>query len=105
MFNGLLQPTHLIIILVIVLIIFGPRRLPEIGGAVGKSIREFRKSTKDMTNEFQQTVDDIKQPAEDVRNAISLSPAAATSGKVCPKCSAGNVSASKFCASCGSGLT
>lgn len=104
MFNGLLQPTHLIIILVIVLIIFGPRRLPEIGGAVGKSIREFRKSTKEMTQEFNQTIDDVKQPAEDVRNAMSMSPVSASSGKVCPKCSAGNVSASKFCASCGSAL-
>lgn len=35
-------PTELIIILVIVLIIFGVGRLPEIGGAIGKSIREFR---------------------------------------------------------------
>ena len=42
MFN--LGPTELIIILVIVLIIFGVGRLPEIGGALGKSIREFRQS-------------------------------------------------------------
>ncbi|MCX7671410.1 MAG: twin-arginine translocase TatA/TatE family subunit, partial [Anaerolineae bacterium] len=34
-------PTELIIILVIVLIIFGVGRLPEIGGAIGRSIREF----------------------------------------------------------------
>ncbi len=40
MFN--LGPTELIIILVIVLIVFGVGRLPEIGGALGKSIREFR---------------------------------------------------------------
>jgi sec-independent protein translocase protein TatA len=42
-----LGPTELIIILVIVLIIFGVGRLPEIGGAIGKSIREFRTSAKD----------------------------------------------------------
>jgi len=35
-------PTELIIVLVIVLIIFGVGRLPEIGGAMGKAIREFR---------------------------------------------------------------
>lgn len=39
-------PTELIIVLVIVLIIFGVGRLPEIGGAIGKSIREFRQSSK-----------------------------------------------------------
>jgi sec-independent protein translocase protein TatA len=38
---------ELVIILVIVLVIFGVGRLPEIGGAIGKSIREFRQSSKD----------------------------------------------------------
>ena len=37
-------PTELIIVLVIVLIIFGVGKLPEIGGAMGKAIREFRSS-------------------------------------------------------------
>ncbi len=40
-------PTELIILLVIVLIIFGVGRLPEIGGALGRGIREFRKGTSD----------------------------------------------------------
>ena len=42
-----LGPTELIIILVIVLIIFGAGRLAGIGGALGKSVREFRDATKD----------------------------------------------------------
>ncbi len=37
-------PFELIIILVVVMIIFGVGRLPEVGGAMGKAIREFRKS-------------------------------------------------------------
>lgn len=44
MFEGLFQPMHLIIILVIVLIIFGPGKLPEIGKGLGKSIRDFKKA-------------------------------------------------------------
>jgi sec-independent protein translocase protein TatA len=40
-----------IIILVIVIIIFGVGKLPEIGGALGKSIREFRESSKNETEE------------------------------------------------------
>ena len=40
-------PTELIIVLVIVMIIFGVGRLPEVGGSLGKAIREFRKSQKD----------------------------------------------------------
>jgi len=44
MFRGLFQPMHLLIILVIVLIIVGPTKLPEIGRALGKSIQGFRKA-------------------------------------------------------------
>lgn len=41
----------LIIILVIVLILFGPKKLPEIGAAVGQTLSEFKKSTKDVMND------------------------------------------------------
>ncbi len=41
-------PTELIIILVIVMIIFGVGRLPQVGGALGKAIRDFRKSQEDV---------------------------------------------------------
>ena len=42
MFSGLLQPMHLIVILVIVLIIFGPKKIPEMGSSLGKAIRNFK---------------------------------------------------------------
>lgn len=41
-------PMELILLLVIVLIIFGPGKLPDIGSAVGKGIREFRKASTDL---------------------------------------------------------
>jgi len=44
MLQGLFQPTHLIIILVIVMIIFGPGKLPELGGSIGKTIGGFKKA-------------------------------------------------------------
>ncbi len=47
MFEGLFQPTHLIIILVIALIVFGPGKLPELGGALGKAIRDFKKAMQE----------------------------------------------------------
>jgi len=43
---GILQPGHLILILVIALIIVGPGKLANLGGALGKSVREFRQSLK-----------------------------------------------------------
>jgi sec-independent protein translocase protein TatA len=48
MIEGLLQPTHLIIILVIVLIVFGAGKLSDVGGALGKSVKEFKESTQDL---------------------------------------------------------
>ena len=42
---------YVVILLIVVLIIFGPGRLPELGGAVGKAMREFRKATTELTNE------------------------------------------------------
>jgi len=43
MFTGLVQPMHLLIILAIVMIIFGPGKLPELGNSLGKAIRDFKK--------------------------------------------------------------
>jgi sec-independent protein translocase protein TatA len=43
-FEGLFQPTHLLLIAFIALIIFGPRRLPELGRSLGTAIRDFRQS-------------------------------------------------------------
>lgn len=53
MFEGIFQPTHLLLILVIVLIIFGPGKLPELGKALGQGIREFRDSTAGQANNTQ----------------------------------------------------
>lgn len=46
-----IHPVWLILILVAVLLIFGPSRLPELGSAIGKAMREFRKATTDLTSE------------------------------------------------------
>lgn len=51
----------LIIILVIVLIVFGPKKLPEIGGAVGKTLNEFKKSTKEMMEDDEPVVEKDKK--------------------------------------------
>ncbi|MFS0778033.1 twin-arginine translocase TatA/TatE family subunit [Neobacillus sp. 3P2-tot-E-2] len=52
----------LILILVIALIVFGPNKLPEIGRAVGKSIREFKRATEGITNDIKEEFqDDLKE--------------------------------------------
>jgi sec-independent protein translocase protein TatA len=44
LFTGLLQPTHLILILVIALVFLGPKRIPEAGRALGQGLKEFKHS-------------------------------------------------------------
>jgi sec-independent protein translocase protein TatA len=60
MFEGLLQPMHLIIILVIVLIIFGPGKLPELGNSIGKAIRGFKKAMEEPEHKPKDTTDTKK---------------------------------------------
>ncbi len=43
----LLSPVHLAIILIVALLIFGPKRLPELGHGLGKTIRDFRRAMQD----------------------------------------------------------
>jgi sec-independent protein translocase protein TatA len=47
MFEGLFQPMHLLIIFGIALLVFGPKKLPELGKGIGEGIRGFRSSIKD----------------------------------------------------------
>ena len=49
MFDGLFQPSHLLIILVIALFVFGPKKLPELGQGLGKGIRSFKDSMRAAT--------------------------------------------------------
>ena len=44
MIEDLFRPTHLIAILVVVLLLFGPSKLPQLGDALGKTIRDFKKA-------------------------------------------------------------
>ena len=46
MFEGLFQPMHLLVILGIALLVFGPRKLPELGKGLGDGIRGFRSALK-----------------------------------------------------------
>jgi sec-independent protein translocase protein TatA len=47
MLSGLFQPMHLFIILIIVLIIFGPGKLPSLGSSLGKAIKGFKQAMND----------------------------------------------------------
>jgi len=46
MFEGLLQPMHLLVIFGIALLVFGPKKLPELGKGIGEGVRSFKSAIK-----------------------------------------------------------
>lgn len=59
---GRIGAGELILILIIALVIFGPSKLPEIGKAVGKGLREFKNATKGIDNDLEETIkEDVKK--------------------------------------------
>lgn len=63
--------TELLVIALIVLVFFGPRRLPEIGSSLGKAIREFKRGVNEIQREFE----DIDRDASPARDAQTRRPA------------------------------
>jgi sec-independent protein translocase protein TatA len=65
MFEGLFQPTHLIIIFAIALLVFGPKKLPELGKGLGEGIRALKDGmkdgVKDNNNSTQASTDSTKK--------------------------------------------
>jgi sec-independent protein translocase protein TatA len=46
LFGEILQPTHLLVILIVVLLVLGPKRLPAAGRSLGQGLKEFRSSLR-----------------------------------------------------------
>jgi sec-independent protein translocase protein TatA len=61
---GPLGPWELLIIFFIILIIFGPRKLPEVAEAMGKSIQKFKRASKDAREEIEGGLDDRNNDGE-----------------------------------------
>jgi sec-independent protein translocase protein TatA len=76
MFGSIGMP-ELIIILVIALIIFGPRKLPELGKSLGKSINEFKRASADLQNTLEQEIKLEEQKEKEKDSAPSPPPPAA----------------------------
>ncbi|MEO8250893.1 MAG: twin-arginine translocase TatA/TatE family subunit [Chloroflexota bacterium] len=60
---GAISPLHLVLLLVVVLIIFGPGKLPEVGGAIGRGLREFRKAAEGLEDTIRSEATAAESPA------------------------------------------
>jgi len=118
-----LQPLDLIVIAIVALIVFGPKRLPQIGRWIGKTFSEFRKGARDMADGFKDETapqnaegsgttappgtgpGSTKGQAESptLPGEPSANPAA-TSASFCTACGAANPADARFCNKCGTRL-
>jgi len=62
MFEGLFQPMHLLVIFGIALLVFGPKKLPELGKGIGESIRGFKSAMKEQEESPEKTAAQIQGP-------------------------------------------
>ena len=60
MFEGLFQPMHLLVIFAIALLVFGPKRLGDIGKGLGEGVRSFKRGMADDPPEKKQSGQDTK---------------------------------------------
>jgi len=90
---GALQPAHLIVILVIVLLIFGPGKLSELGKAAGEGLRELKKATGGS---------DDKQPEALPTATVTPITAVPTAAlRTCAQCRGAVPANDRFCGHCG----
>jgi sec-independent protein translocase protein TatA len=91
----------LIVILVVALLVFGPKRLPEIGRSVGKGLREFKDSVSgSQPSEAAAEPDSLEASKEDTGSSAAIR----SESRFCTACGAPAGSEDRFCARCGASL-
>jgi sec-independent protein translocase protein TatA len=70
---GSIGPTELILIFVIALLVFGPKKLPEIGRSVGKALREFKKTSDEIKGRIEEEIEasEIKDIRKDIQAGVA----------------------------------
>jgi sec-independent protein translocase protein TatA len=107
--GGLFQPGHLIVILVIALLTFGPGKLPELGSALGQGLREFKRSVDQLGHDDAAPQAGAALPASQSSGApaavAATSSPATTEGLTCAGCQAAMPGSHRYCTRCGAPLT
>lgn len=109
---GNLGAPELILILLVIIVFFGAKKIPEIAQGVGKGIREFRKASKEAEGESGDSTpmigDKVACPycSTPVAQGAKFCPSCGQSlqGVKCSKCGAANEIGSRFCKECGTPL-
>jgi sec-independent protein translocase protein TatA len=72
MFGGL-SFTHILILLLVLVLVFGAKRIPEIGSSLGHGIKEFKRSLKDASADDQAADDQPASPSRELRSPAATS--------------------------------
>ncbi len=111
-----IQPIHIVIILIVALLLFGPSRLPELGRSLGKGLNEFRRGAREMTQGFTEEVtksgdgnsapplppqSQSIQPGQAPASTATASP---ENSSFCTQCGTPNPAGARFCSKCGTQL-
>lgn len=69
---GSIGPFELILIFVVALLVFGPKKLPEIGRSVGKALREFKKTSDEIKGRIEEEIEasELKDIRKDIRSGV-----------------------------------
>jgi sec-independent protein translocase protein TatA len=65
---GAFGPIHIILIVIVALLLFGPSKLPELGKAFGKTLREFKNGTKEIMSDNDETPQAQPGPRKEIRS-------------------------------------
>ena len=76
MIGDILQPTHLIFVLVIALIVLGPKRLPEVGRSLGKGLRDFKAAINGEDDHADAAPSQVSPPADNAPYVTPVTPVA-----------------------------
>jgi sec-independent protein translocase protein TatA len=71
MFGNIGLP-EMMIIMIVALLVFGPKKMPEIGRSIGKAMREFKKSTEDIKDRFEEQIraDDLREIQDGIKKDL-----------------------------------
>jgi sec-independent protein translocase protein TatA len=62
--------SEMLVIFIVALLVFGPKKMPELGKSLGKGIREFRKATDELKQTWEEQVREVENPVKDVSRDI-----------------------------------
>jgi len=80
----MLSIPHMIVVFVIVLVVFGPQKLPELARGLGKMMAEFRKASTDFKSAFEEEMRDLERQAREVERRKAEAASAATPAQTQP---------------------